>query len=156
MIGWTRNKCIDERMIVAAYTKMPSIWLSPERRSLTGSGCVRSGQLTRLNNSKRMRRWGSTPDLDRGSCRSAPLSCPGYALTPKIAQDFASGIVARRASDAASRMSSRATQIEPLDWTPIIRVAQHRTRREHLPQIERSMEYIAADEAECSFEIERG
>ena len=64
--------------------------------------------------------------------------------------------MAGRASDPASRMASRAAQIEPLDRTPIIRVAQHRTRREDLPQIERSVEYVAADEAECSFEVERG
>ena len=34
-------------------------------------------------------------------------------------------------------------------------MTQHRTRREDLPQIERAVKDIAADEAECSFQIER-
>jgi hypothetical protein len=52
----------------------------------------------------------------------------GDAPAPEIAQDFASGIVAGRACDAASRVASRAAQIEASDRTPIIRVTQHRTR----------------------------
>jgi hypothetical protein len=47
-------------------------------------------------------------------------------------------------------MASRTAQIETRDRTSIIRVTQHRTRREDLPQIERSVENIAADQAECS------
>jgi hypothetical protein len=56
------------------------------------------------------------------------LLCPGDSLAPEVAQDFRSGIVAGRTCDAASRMASRAAQIETLDRTAIIRVAQHRTR----------------------------
>ena len=75
---------------------------------------------------------------------------------PEIAQDFASGVVARRASDTATRMTSRAAQIEARDRTPIIRVAEHRARREDLPHIKRSMEDIAADQSKRPFEVERG
>ena len=64
--------------------------------------------------------------------------------------------MAGRARDTASRVASRAAQVETSDRTPIIRVAQHRTRREELPKIERSVEYIAANEAECPLEVERG
>ena len=63
--------------------------------------------------------------------------------------------MARRPCDAAARMASRAAQIQALDRTSIIRMAQHRTRRENLPQIECSVEYIATYEAESSLEIER-
>jgi len=93
--------------------------------------------------------------INRGSCWPLPLSQPYDAPPPEIAQDFASDVVAGRAGDAASGMPSRAAQIEPRDRATIIRVAQHRPRREYLPQIERAVEYVAADEAECSLEIER-
>lgn len=73
------------------------------------------------------------PDEDRGSRRSVSLSYPGDALAPEIAHDLASGVVAGGACDAASRMGARAAQIETRDRTPIIRVTQHRTRREDLP-----------------------
>ena len=94
-------------------------------------------------------------ELARGIFIQA-LSRPGDALALEVAQDFPSGIVAWRTGDAASRMASRTAQIETRDRTSIIRIAQHRTRREDLPQIERSVENIAADEAECSLKIERG
>jgi len=84
------------------------------------------------------------------------LSCPGDALALEVTQDFSSGIVAWRTGDAASRMASRTAQIETRDRTSIIRVTQHRTRREDLPQIERSVEDVAADQAECPLKIERG
>jgi hypothetical protein len=84
------------------------------------------------------------------------LSCPGDALALEVTQDLPSGIVARRTGDAASRMASRTAQIETRDRTSIIRVTQHRTRREDLPQIERSVENIAADKSECSLKVERG
>ena len=71
------------------------------------------------------------------------LSCPGDALALEVTQDLPSGIVARRTGDATSRMASRTAQIETRDRTSIIRVTQHRTRREDLPQIERSVENIA-------------
>src|ERR1700737_1351288 len=54
------------------------------------------------------------------------------------------------------RVASRTAQIETRDRTSIIRVTQHRTRREDLPQIERSVENIAADKSECSLKVERG
>ena len=60
------------------------------------------------------------------------------------------------ARNAASGMASRAAQIEARNRTAIIRVAQHWTGREELPQGERAVEYIATDEAECSFKVERG
>jgi hypothetical protein len=84
------------------------------------------------------------------------LSCPGDTLALEVAQDLPRGIVARRTGDAASRMASRTAQIETRDRTSIIRVTRHRTRREDLPQIERSVENIAADKSECSLKIERG
>ena len=84
------------------------------------------------------------------------LSCPGDTLTLEVTQDFPSGIVAWRTGDAASRMASRTAQIQARDRTSIIRVTQHRTRREDLPQIERSVENIAADKSECSLKVERG
>jgi hypothetical protein len=40
--------------------------------------------------------------------RSVSLSCRSDAPTSEIPQDFASGVVAGRARDSASRMSSRA------------------------------------------------
>ena len=76
-----------------------------------------------------------------------------WALALEVAQDLPSGIVARRTGDAASRMASRTAQIETRDRTSIIRVTQHRTRREDLPQIERSVENIAADKSECSLKM---
>jgi hypothetical protein len=82
------------------------------------------------------------------------LSNPGDALALEVTQDLPSGVVARRTGDAASRMASRTAQKETCDRTSIIRVTQHRTRREDLPQIERSVENIAA--AECSLKVERG
>src|SRR3984893_15895401 len=84
------------------------------------------------------------------------LSCPGDALALEVTQDLPSGIVARRTGDATSRMASRTAQIETRDRTSIIRVTQHRTRREVLPQIRRSVENIAADKSECSLKVERG
>jgi hypothetical protein len=66
-------------------------------------------------------------ELARGS------SCKRYrALTIalEVTQDLPSGIVAWRTGDAASRMASRTAQIETRDRTSIIRVTQHRTRRE--------------------------
>ena len=84
------------------------------------------------------------------------LSNPGNALALEVTQDLPSGVVARRTGDAASRMASRTAQIETRDRTSIIRVTQHRTRREDLPQIERSVENIAADKSECSLKVERG
>ena len=84
------------------------------------------------------------------------LSNPGDALALEVTQDLPSGIVARSTGDAASRMASRTSQIETRDRTSIIRVTQHRTRREDLPQIERSVENIAADKSECSLKVERG
>ena len=50
----------------------------------------------------------------------------------------------------------RAPRVSSLDRTSKIRVTQHRTRREDLPQIERSVENIAADKSECSLQVERG
>jgi hypothetical protein len=61
------------------------------------------------------------------------LSYPGDALALEVTQDFPSGIVAWRAGDATPRMASRTAQIETRDQTSIIRVTQHRTRREDLP-----------------------
>ena len=84
------------------------------------------------------------------------LSCPGDAFALEVTQDLPSGIVAWRTGDAASRMASRSAQIETRDRTSIIRVTQQRTRREDLPQIERSVENIAADKSECSLKVERG
>jgi hypothetical protein len=84
------------------------------------------------------------------------LSNPRDALALEVAQDFPSGIVAWRTGDAASRMAAGAAQIETRNWTAIIRVAQHRTRRENLPQTERSVENIAADKSKCSLKVERG
>ena len=92
-------------------------------------------------------------ELARGS------SCKRYrarTIALEVTQDLPSGIVARRTGDAASRMASRTAQIETRDRTSIIRVTQHRTRREDLPQIERSVENIAADKSECSLKVERG
>jgi hypothetical protein len=89
------------------------------------------------------------PELARGIFIQV-LSRPGDAFALEVTQDLPSGIVARRTGDAASRMASRTAQIETRDRTSIIRVAQHRTRREDLPQIECSVENIAADEAERS------
>ena len=65
-------------------------------------------------------------------------------------------LCARCTGRAASRMASRTAQIQTRDRTSIIRVTQHRTRREDLPQIERSVENIAADKSECSLKVERG
>src|ERR1700726_4272414 len=84
------------------------------------------------------------------------LSKPGDALALEVTQDFSSGIVARPTGNTASRMASRTAQIETRDRTSIIRVTQHRTRREDLPQIERSVENIAADKSECCLKVERG
>src|ERR1700730_500820 len=84
------------------------------------------------------------------------LSNPGDALALEVTQDLPSGVVARRTGDAASRMASRTAQIETRNRTSIIRVTQHRTRREDLPQIERPVKNIAADKSECSLKVERG
>ena len=84
------------------------------------------------------------------------LSNPGDALALEVTQDLPSGVVARRTGDAASRMGSRTAQIETRDRTSLIRITQHRTRREDLPQIERSVENITADKSECSLKVERG
>src|SRR5580693_7670436 len=84
------------------------------------------------------------------------LSCPGDALALEVTEDLPSGVVARRTGDAAPRMASRTAQKETCDRTSIIRVTQHRTRRENLPQVERSVENIAADKSERPLKIERG
>jgi hypothetical protein len=106
--------------------------------------------------------WGelNKAGLTRADClsfsRSASLLDARDAIALEIAQDFTGGIVTRRACDAAARMTSRAAQIKTCNRTPIIRVAQHRPRREDLPKIEGSVEYITAGKAEGSFEIEWG
>src|SRR5580704_19282003 len=84
------------------------------------------------------------------------LSCAGNALALEVTQDLPSGIGARRTGDAASRMASRTAQIETRDRTSINGVTQHRTRREDLPQVERSVENIAAEQTECPLKIKRG
>jgi hypothetical protein len=64
------------------------------------------------------------------------LSCPHEGLPLEVAQDFPSGIVAGRTSDAAPRVASRTAQIKTRDRAAIVRVSQHRAGREDLPQVE--------------------
>src|SRR5437764_8519357 len=52
-------------------------------------------------------------------------------------------------------MRARAAHVEAGEWPAIIRMTEHRARREHLPEIERAMEDVAADEAEGAFQVER-
>jgi hypothetical protein len=61
------------------------------------------------------------------------LSIPGDALALEVTQDFPSGVVAWRTGDAAPWMASRTAQIQTRDRTSVIRVTQHRSRREDLP-----------------------
>ena len=78
-----------------------------------------------------------------------------YRRLPEIPQHFARRIVARRAGHAAARMRARAAHVEARQRPAIVRMAEHRAGREHLPEIERAVKDVAADQAEGALEIER-
>src|SRR3954470_4174997 len=52
-------------------------------------------------------------------------------------------------------MRTGPAHVKPGQWPAIVRMPEHRARREHLSEIERTVEYVAADEPEGSLEIER-
>src|SRR5437868_10520983 len=74
---------------------------------------------------------------------------------PQIAQHFPRAVVAGRAGDAAARMGARAAQVEPLERSAIVRVAQHRSRRPELIERKLAVEDVAADQAEVALEVRR-
>ncbi len=72
-----------------------------------------------------------------------------------IGQDYARGVVAGGAGDAAAGMRAGAAMVESLQGAAIIRMAEHRARREQLVQRQRAMKNIAAEQAELALQIER-
>src|SRR5262249_25576676 len=83
------------------------------------------------------------------------IRSPPQASAAEIAQHFARGIVAGRAGDATARMGAGATHIKSRDRAAVIGVAEQRAGGEQLPEVERAVENIAADEPEGALEIER-
>ena len=75
--------------------------------------------------------------------------------TLQIRNDRARGIVAGRAGDSAAWMGAGSAMVEGFHRAAVIGMAQHRPRREHLIERHRAVEDVAADEAECAFEVER-
>src|SRR3954466_11312903 len=72
-----------------------------------------------------------------------------------ILQDHARGVVAGGAGDAAAGMGAGAAMVKSLQRPAIIRVAEHRPRREQLVQRQGAVEDVAADEAEIALQINR-
>ena len=52
-------------------------------------------------------------------------------------------------------MRAGAAHVETGERPAVVRMPEHRTRGEHLPEIERAVEDVAADQPEGAFEIER-
>ena len=65
-----------------------------------------------------------------------------------IPQDHLRRVVAGRTGDAAAGMRAGAAKIKSAQRTAIIRMTQHRPRREQLIERQRAVEDIAADQAE--------
>src|SRR3982074_115661 len=74
---------------------------------------------------------------------------------PVIPQDYARGVVAGGAGDAAAGMRAGAAMVEALQGAPIVGMAEDRARREQLVQRQRTMKNIAAEQPELAFQIER-
>jgi alkanesulfonate monooxygenase SsuD/methylene tetrahydromethanopterin reductase-like flavin-dependent oxidoreductase (luciferase family) len=100
---------------------------------------------------------GWPPTTRQQFCRTAKSLQPArFSLAPpEIAQNFARGIVPRRAGDAAAGMGPRAAHIEPCNRRAIIGMAEHGPRRKNLRGLERAVKDVAADEAEGALQIER-
>src|SRR6476619_565244 len=73
----------------------------------------------------------------------------------QIAQNLPRGIVSRQSGHPAARMRAGAAHVEAGEWAAIVRMPQHRARGKHLPEIERAVKDVAADQTEGAFEIER-
>ena len=100
---------------------------------------------------RRMRRRRACSETDA----ALPPGCNVSSSLPEIPQHLPRRIVPRQPGHAAARMRAGAAHVEPRERPAIIRMAEHRARREHLPEIERAVEDVAADEAEGALEIER-
>src|SRR3954447_8349126 len=74
---------------------------------------------------------------------------------PQIPQHFPCRIMSRQPRHTTTRMRAGAAHVEAGQRPAVIRMPEHRARREHLPEIERAVEDVAADEAKCALEIER-
>src|SRR5262249_11105484 len=90
------------------------------------------------------------------TCQPSPSRGGGLAPTLlEVLQHLAGRVVSGQSSDAAARMRACAAHIEAAQRPAVIAVAEHRARREHLPEIERAVEDVAADKAEGALEVER-
>ena len=100
-------------------------------------------------------------DCRRDSKRSRQAPMPALrnesasAPLPEIPQHFPRRIVPRQSGHAAARMRPRSAHVEARQRPAVVRMAEHRAGREHLPEIERTVKNVAADEAEGALEIER-
>src|SRR4051794_12801320 len=73
-----------------------------------------------------------------------------------VAEDRARRIMPRRSGDPATRVSTRAAQIQSLEGHAVVGSADHRPRAEQLVESHLAVEDVAADQAEAALEIERG
>src|ERR1700679_3231589 len=78
-----------------------------------------------------------------------------YEPAPEVGDDFARGIMARRAGYTAARMRARSAHVQSLQRTAIVAVPEHGPRREHLVQAQGAVKDVAADQPEGALEIER-
>src|ERR1700750_26666 len=91
---------------------------------------------------------GVAPPKRSGGAGDPPPEAP-------VGQDFARGIMARSARDAAARMRARAAHVEPLQRPAIGPVAEDRPRRPELSKAHIAMHDVAAHQPELALEIER-
>src|SRR5215472_16531711 len=80
-------------------------------------------------------------------------TAPGSGRVP---EDLPRGVVAARAHDAAAGMSGGAAQVEAADGRAVVGVAGKGTPEEELVQRHRSLEDVAAGEAEAMLDVPRG
>src|SRR3981081_3173031 len=72
---------------------------------------------------------------------------------PEVAQHFPRTIMARRAGHATAGMRAGAAQVQPVEGSTVIGVTEQRPCRPELIQRERTVEDVAADEAEVALEV---
>src|SRR5262249_15184623 len=84
------------------------------------------------------------------------LSVLGGELLPPIAKDLAGGVVAAGAHDAAAGVGGGAAEVEAAHGGAVVGVAGDGTEEEELRRRHRSLEDVAAGEAEAALDVERG
>ena len=135
--GWARTEMAGRRhsespamaaLQALAIEFLPIVIVIRSPSSLLGVSDARSARLALQSTLMLGHQSVKIEGMRRASLTDPFRYGPRDAPAPEIAQDFASGVVAGRTGDAASRVASRAAQIEARDRTPVIRMAQHRTR----------------------------